>query len=83
MFHTLVAPIEANGQLHVAKITLREAPHSPDPTHKFYDVAAIEIEKENTPNVYSLRGNRSDSPLPTPDGAFEIGVGDLVSAIKG
>lgn len=44
-FHTLVAPLEVNGRVMAAKITLREALLDPNGRpHKFYDVAALEIE---------------------------------------
>ncbi|GHU15273.1 hypothetical protein AGMMS50225_28430 [Betaproteobacteria bacterium] len=80
MFHTLVAPLAVNGRIVTAKITLREARNGPDPTHKFYDIAALEI--ENGPEVPGLKGTRRESPLPAPSEPLSVSVGQLVSAIN-
>jgi hypothetical protein len=80
MFYTLVAPLEANGRIRAVKITLREALHSPDPQHKFYDITALEIENGA---MDGLKENRNDSPLPPSYAPFGISIGALVSAIKG
>jgi hypothetical protein len=82
MFHTLVAPIEVNGRVYTAKITLRESlPKDPGIRHKFYDVAALEI--DNGVAVSGLPSESTERIHPTPTTPLPVSVGDLVSAIKG
>ncbi|GHU30732.1 hypothetical protein FACS189497_10820 [Betaproteobacteria bacterium] len=66
---------------------MREARNGPNPTHKFYDIAALEI--ENGPNVPGFQenphglGSRSSDPgHPAPSKPLLVSVGDLASAIN-
>lgn len=81
-FHTLVSPLSVNGQVHAAKITVREALMSPDGKHhKFYDITALEI--EDGPEVSGVATSVSACPLqPTPSEPLPVSVRKLASAVK-
>ena len=80
-FHTLVAPLQVNGKTLAAKITLREALKGPEPRHKFYDIAALEIEDGSV--LSGLKGsNQGQSPLPTGTEPSAVSVSDLARALK-
>lgn len=83
MFHTLVAPLSVNGTIYSAKITLREALEQvASPAHKFYDIAALEI--DNGPEVYGLKdAGVNHDPLPTPSEPLTVTVRQLASAVNG
>ena len=78
-FHTLVAPLSVNGKVLAAKITLREALMGPDQRHKFYDIAALEIEDGSV--LSGLKGSdQGQNPLPTGTEPSRATVAQLVKA---
>jgi len=81
-FHTLVAPLAVNGQVLAAKITLRESLHDfPDKRHKFYDIAAVEI--ENGPEMSGAVPDIAAGPLrPTGSEPSGVTVAQLAQSIK-
>ncbi|WP_423454265.1 PLxRFG domain-containing protein [Ottowia sp. VDI28] len=82
-FHTLVAPLEVNGKVLAAKITLRESLHDfADKRHKFYDLTALEI--ENGPEMSGAVAGVATGPLrPTGSEPSTVSVADLNRAING
>lgn len=82
-FHTLLSPLVVNNKPYTAKITVREALAGPVPRHKFYDLAALEI--ESGPEVSGLKdpGINILGPLPTPSEPRSFTVGELAAAVNG
>jgi DNA-binding transcriptional MerR regulator len=81
MFHTLVAPLSVNGNVYAAKITLREALRDPNGRpHKFYDIAALEI--ENGVAVSGLGIRQSEPGHPTPTTPLPVTVGQLAASVN-
>lgn len=65
-----------------AKITVREALGGPDPKHKLYDIAVLEM--GNGPEVSGLKdAGVARNPLPTPSEPLAFNVEQLASSIKG
>ena len=83
-FHTLVAPLWVNGKMLAAKITLRESIHDfPGHHHKFYDLAALEMEKENGPEMFGAVAGVPANPLrPTGSEPLPASVSDLIQTVK-
>ncbi|MDR0273883.1 MAG: hypothetical protein LBI48_00765 [Burkholderiaceae bacterium] len=82
-FHTLVAPLNVGDRLLSAKITLREALQDfPGKHHKFYDIAALEIDDGPGLSGAATSGNSADPLHPTGSRPSHISVQHLVSAIN-
>jgi hypothetical protein len=80
-FHTLVVPIEVSGNIHAAKITVRESKRVPkgDAAHKFYDVTALQI--SGNPGVHGLNDTEAPS-RPAPSEVSGVMVADLAKAFN-
>lgn len=81
-FHTLVAPLSVNGELHAVRITVREALLVPEgqAAHKFYDVTSVQIER--SPGVHGFDDGASTTSRPAPSEASAISVAELARALK-
>ncbi|WP_051237547.1 PLxRFG domain-containing protein [Ottowia thiooxydans] len=81
-FHTLVVPLEVNGKVLAAKVTLRESLLDPyGKLHKFYDIAAVEI--ENGSEMSGVAPDVSTGPVhPTGSEPSGISVSDLEKIIN-
>ncbi|MFG5779851.1 PLxRFG domain-containing protein [Comamonas sp. J-3] len=82
-FHTLVAPLAINGQMHAVRLTVREARHTPKgaAAHKFYDVAQVKIER--SPDADGVASSISAGPVhPGTVGTSAVSVSDLAQALK-
>lgn len=82
-FHVQVVPLQVNGRVVSAKLTLRESLLDPNGRpHKFYDIAALKM--ENDPEVSGVAPGKAAGPVqPTPSEPSSFSVGQLASAIKG
>lgn len=78
--HTLLAPLVVNGKPYSAKITVREALMPPEPRHKFYNITAIEIEKNGDALGVGISDNTS-SLQSSP--SSELTIAELARPIQG
>ena len=81
-FHTLVAPLLVNGQMHAVRVTVREALQVPQgqASHKFYDVTSVQMER--SPGVHGFDDAASNASRPAPSEASGISVSELARSLK-
>lgn len=83
-FHTLAAPLEIEGKVWVAKITVREALRDhPGKHHKFYDITALEIKDAPVLSGAVLPANGERPLHPTGTEASSQSVGERRAHDKG
>ena len=80
-FHTLLAPLSVNGQLHAARITVREARLVPEgeTPHRFYDIALVQMRQAPIVHGFDDQGSTS---RPASIRGRGITVSDLARAVN-
>ncbi|MBQ7625438.1 MAG: hypothetical protein IJS87_00035, partial [Rhodocyclaceae bacterium] len=80
-FHTLLAPLQVNGEMFAARITVREARLVPkgETPHRFYDIALVQMRQAPFVHGFDDQGSAS---RPASIRGREVTVSDLARAVN-